>query len=65
MKKYEVTVEDANSEELISLLKKLPYVKGIHESENNINIYSLASERSLSEDWLFEDDDELQKLYGK
>jgi len=65
MKKYEVIVEDDKSKELVSLLEKLPYVKEIHESESSVDIYTLASERSLSEDWLLEDDDELQKLYGK
>ena len=65
MKKYEVIVEDAKAAELTELLKKLPYVKQIRESDNAIDPYTLASERSLSEDWLVEEDDELQKLYGK
>lgn len=65
MKKYEVTIEEGKSQELVSLLKTLPYVKEIHESELGIDVYSLASQQSLSEDWLVEDDDELQKLYGK
>lgn len=65
MKKYEVFVEDEKAEELTSLLKKLPYVKEVKESEQLTDIYTLASEKSLSEDWLLNEDDELQKLYGK
>ncbi len=64
MKKYEVIVEDAKAAELTELLKKLPYVKYVKESDT-IDSYSLASENSLKEDWLAEEDDELQKLYGK
>ena len=65
MKKYEVIVEDAKATELTELLKKLPYVKQVKESENPVEPYTLASEQSLGEDWLLEEDDELQKLYGK
>jgi hypothetical protein len=65
MKKYEVIVEDAKAAELTELLKKLPYVKHVRESDNAIDLYTLASETSLGEDWLLEEDDELQKLYGK
>ncbi len=65
MKKYEVIVEDAKAAELTALLEKLPYVKQIRESDNAIDTFTLASEKSLSEDWLAEEDDELQKLYGK
>jgi len=65
MKKYEVIVEDAKAAELTELLKKLPYVKQVRESDNAIEPYTLASETSLSEDWLLGEDDELQKLYGK
>lgn len=65
MKKYEVFVEDEKAEELTSLLRKLPYVKEVKESEQWIDKYTLASEKSLSEDWLLNEDDELQKLYGK
>ncbi len=64
MKKYEVIVEDAKAAELTELLKKLPYVKYVKESDT-IDSYTLASENSLQEDWLAEEDDELQKLYGK
>ena len=64
MKKYEVIVEDANAAELTELLKKLPYVKYVKESDT-IDSYTHASENSLKEDWLAEEDDELQKLYGK
>jgi hypothetical protein len=64
MKKYEVIVEDENSERLSALLQSLPYVKEVKES-SLVNIYSVASEESLSEDWLSEDDDELQRLYSK
>jgi hypothetical protein len=63
MKKYEVIVEDENSERLSALLQSLPYVKEVKES-SLVNIYSVASEESLSEDWLSEDDDELQRLYS-
>ncbi len=65
MKKYEVIVEDAKAAELTALLEKLPYVKQVKESKNIIDDYSLVSEQSLGEDWLLEEDDELQKLYGK
>jgi len=64
MKKYEVIVDDAKAAELTELLKKLPYVKMVRES-NTVDSYTLASEESLREDWMVEDDDELQKLYGK
>ena len=64
MKKYEIIVEDAKAEELEELLNKLPYVKQVKESDNIIDVYSLAPEKSLSEDWLVEEDDELQKMYG-
>ena len=64
MKKYEVIVEDAKAAELADLLNKLPYVKYVKESDT-IDSYTLASENSLKEDWLAEEDDELQKLYGK
>ncbi|MEP6700190.1 MAG: hypothetical protein ABJA85_02695 [Bacteroidota bacterium] len=64
MKKYEIIVEDAKAAELAELLKKLPYVKQVKESDT-IDSYTLASEDSLREDWLAEEDDELQKLYGK
>ncbi len=65
MKKYEILVDDEKAEELTSLLKKLPYVKDVKESNQVTDIYTLASEKSLSEDWLLNEDDELQKLYGK
>jgi len=65
MKKYEIIVEDSKAAELTALLEKLPYVKQVKESENIIDDYTLASEQSLGEDWLLEEDDELQKLYGK
>ena len=64
MKKYEIIVEDDKASELTELLKKLPYVRQVKES-NTIEAYTLASEESLKEDWLVEEDDELQKLYGK
>jgi hypothetical protein len=64
MKKYEVIVDDAKAAELTELLKKLPYVKMVRES-NTVDSYTLASEESLCEDWMVEEDDELQKLYGK
>jgi hypothetical protein len=65
MKKYEVTVEEARSEELLSLLNTLPYVKDVHESENSTAIYSLVPQHSLAEDWLLEGDAQLKKWYGK
>ena len=65
MKKFEVIVDDTNGEELASLLRTLPYVKQIKESKATIDPYSLASESSLAEDWLSEEDDEFQKLYHK
>lgn len=64
MKKYEVFVEDENAELLTNLLKSLPYIKQVKLTES-INSYTLASEEALSEDWLAEDDDELQKMYKK
>ena len=64
MKKLEVIVEDSKVTELTSLLEKLPYVKEVKES-SELDPYSQASEKSLGEDWLLNDDDELQKLYGK
>jgi hypothetical protein len=65
MKKYEVIVEDSKAAELTALLERLPYVKQVKESKNSIDDHTLASEQSLGEDWLSEEDDELQKLYGK
>lgn len=65
MKKYEVIVEDVNAVELTLLLKNLPYVKSVKESDTDIDPYTIVSEEALSEDWLFEEDDELQKMYGK
>jgi hypothetical protein len=65
MKKYEVIVEDANAAELKALLHKLPYVKDVRESDTPVDIYTLASEGELGKDWLVQEDDELQKLYGK
>jgi hypothetical protein len=64
MKKYEVIVDDAKAAELTELLKNLPYVRLFRESDS-IDSYTLASEESLREDWMLEEDDELQKLYGK
>lgn len=64
MRKHEILVENEKSAESISVLKDLPYIKKIRETEN-IDIYTLASEKSLSEDWLIEEADELQKLYEK
>jgi hypothetical protein len=62
MKKYEVTVDDENAVLLMDLLHSLPYVKQVNQTET-INEYTLASEESLSEDWLAEEDDELQRMY--
>jgi hypothetical protein len=65
MRKYEVIIEDSKAAELTALLEKLPYVKQVKEIPENIDPHTLASEQSLSEDWLLGEDDELQKLYGK
>lgn len=64
MKKYEVVVEDESAGLLTELLKSLPYVKDVKQ-KTSIDAYTLASESSLSEDWLAEDDDELQRMYEK
>ena len=64
MKKLEIIVEDVKVAELTELLQKLPYVKHVRESDT-LDSYTLASEDSLREDWMLEEDDELQKLYGK
>jgi len=64
IKKYEIIVEDSEAAELTTLLEKLPYVKQVKESKNIIDNYTLASEQSLAEAWLLEEDDELKKLYG-
>lgn len=64
MKKYEVVVEDNKAEELTALLRKLPYVKEVKEKKP-LDSYTAASEASLAEDWLSEEDDELQNLYSK
>jgi hypothetical protein len=65
MKKYEIIVEDEKVAELTALLQNLPYVKDVRESDSLVDFYTLASERSLSEEWMVEEDDELQKMYGK
>ncbi|MER3499200.1 MAG: hypothetical protein C4308_11500 [Chitinophagaceae bacterium] len=65
MKKLQIIVEESKIKELTDLFEKLPYVKQVKESNEVINSYTLASKKSLGEDWLLEDDDELQKLYGK
>lgn len=62
MKKYEVMVEDESAELLTDLLHSLPYVKEVKQTEQ-INDYTLASEAALSEDWLAEEDDDLQRMY--
>jgi len=64
MKKYEVVVEDEGAVLLTDLLKSLPYVKEVKQKDA-IDGYTLASESALSEDWLAEDDDELQRMYKK
>jgi hypothetical protein len=65
MKKLQVIVEDSKAKELTSMLEKLPYVKEVKESDEQVDPFSQASEKSLGEDWLLGEDDELQKLYGK
>lgn len=64
MKKYEVIVEDHKGEELADLLQNLPYVKGVKEKKM-VDPFTSVSEASLAEDWLSEEDDELQKMYGQ
>ncbi|MEJ7677271.1 MAG: hypothetical protein WKG06_05235 [Segetibacter sp.] len=64
MKKYEVIVEDENAVLLTDLLQSLPYVRGVNQI-GTIDAYTLASEKALSEDWLAEEDDELQRMYNK
>ena len=64
MKKFEVVIEDNGVQQLTELLKSLPYVKEVRLS-GIVDVYTLASEQSLSEDWLAEEDDELQRLYNK
>jgi hypothetical protein len=63
MKKYEIVVDDENAALLTELLKSLAYVKEVRQKDS-IDAYTLASENALSEDWLAEDDDELQRLYA-
>lgn len=65
MRKYEIVIEDDKAEEWMTLLQGLPYVKEVKETTVRPDAYSLASEEALAEDWLLEEDDELQKLYGK
>ena len=62
MKKDEILVEDGKATKLTSILKKLPYVK---ESQEEADLYTLASEESLGEDWNSEEDTAFQKLSGK
>lgn len=64
MKKYEVIVEDENAVLLTDLLQSLPYIKEVKQT-NDIDAYTLASEKALSEDWMAEEDDELQRIYNK
>jgi hypothetical protein len=65
MKKYEIIVDPDKAKELTDMLEKLPYVRHVREADNFADSYTLVSEKSLAEDWLPEEDDELQKLYGK
>lgn len=64
MKKYEIIVEDEGATKLTEFLQTSSYVKQIKET-NPIDPYTLASEEALSEDWLIEEDDELQRMYKK
>lgn len=64
MKKYEIIVEDEGATTLTALLQTLSYVKQVKETDV-IDPYTLISEEALSEDWLIEEDDELQKMYRK
>ncbi len=65
MKKFEVIVDDTKGEELTSVLWNLPYVKDVKENQTIVDPYSIVSEASLAEDWLSEEEDELQNLYNK
>lgn len=64
MKKYEIIIEDEGATTLTALLQTLSYVKQVKETDV-IDPYTLISEEALSEDWLVEEDDELQKMYMK
>ena len=64
MKKYEVIVEDENGELFTNLLQSLPYVKDVKQT-STVDTFTLASEKALPEDWLTEEDDELQRMYSK
>jgi hypothetical protein len=64
MKKYEVIVDDENAATLTALLQSLSYVKEVKQSDT-VDAYTLASENALAEDWLLQEDDELQRLYNK
>jgi hypothetical protein len=64
MKKYQVVVDNESAEVLIELLHSLPYVKEVKSADVS-DAYAIASQEALSEDWLSEDDDELQRMYSK
>lgn len=65
MKKYEVVVKEGKVEKGLAPLHKLPFVRHVKETTYRTNPYSLASKQSLAEDWLPEDNDEVQKMDGK
>ncbi|MGN6617935.1 MAG: hypothetical protein ACTHJ5_12240 [Ilyomonas sp.] len=64
MKKYEVIVEDEGAQQLTEILQSLSFVKQIKQSEMK-DAYSLISEEALAEEWMSEEDDELQRMYNK
>ena len=55
MKKFEVIVEDVSAEAFTGLLNSLPYVKQVIKEDDATDVFSLASEAALSEDWLTEE----------
>jgi hypothetical protein len=64
MKKYQVVVDNESAEVLFELLHSLPCVKEVKSADVS-DAYTIASQEALSEDWLSEDDDELQRMYSK
>lgn len=64
MKKYEVIVEDEGAQQLTEILQSLSFVKQVKQSGMK-DAYSLISEEALAEEWMSEEDDELQRMYNK
>lgn len=57
-------MEEDQAKKLEELLHSLPFVKQVKETSIT-DPYSLASEGSLSEDWMVKEEDKLQILYNK